>query len=512
VPTSSVISAARPAGSVGTVVSAAFAALLCAAMLIGSDGTPAKIAVVAWAGLVVLACLPITLYFRGTTERLLLLALAVTLSISLKVHLLYRTEHIGGAIGLRVSITEVLLGCLLVACTWRLANSPDNLRVEIDTPILKAMLAYLACAATSTLLGSNFDLGFYQLVAVLQAFFVFVFVTNYVSSAERLRTCIVGVVLSLALQSAVAIVQVEKPGLVNLAFLGAEEQTEETVVAGDVALPNVDKGTTKIAGQIEHRPSGLLIHPNVLAAYLVLSIPVAAGAWAIANSMCLQLLCLVSAGAGGAALYFSLSRSGWAGMALALCLIAGLYWKLPLLKPTPGRKLIIVLAVAAGVAGLAVESQRIYLRLTESAGDAVKFRSDLASTAWNMTKAHPFFGTGFNSFTEVMADYDTTGMSRLKKFPAHNVYLLELSEGGFSTGLAFLGLVGVIILRVFQVSGRSGSRALRTVAVFTACGICGFWLTQVSDYVYRIPILTTLVWFHVGLVYAAANLRESVSL
>jgi O-antigen ligase len=315
----------------------------------------------------------------------------------------------------------------------------------------------------------------------------------------------------LALQSAIAIVQVKKPGLVNLSALGAEEQSEETVVAGSVALPNVDKGTTTIAGEIEHRPSGLLIHPNVLAAYLVLSIPLAIAGWVIASSLWMQSLCLLSAGAGLTALYFSLSRSGWAGLGLALLLISCLWWKLPLQKATAAKKLIIAVAVVGALVGIAAQSEKIYLRLTESASEAVKFRRELAGTAWNMTKAHPFFGVGYNSFTENMDEYDEGGMSRIKKFPAHNVYLLELGEGGIITGLAFVVLVGAMLVRLFKAGNGARDPVLRTIAIFTACGVCGFWLTQISDYVYRIPILTTLVWFHAGLVFAAANLRESLS-
>jgi len=487
---------------------AVVAACACAGLLIVSDGQPLKVGLIAWAFLLAAACLPVTLYFRGLTERLLLFGLVLTLPVSLKVHLLFREGHMGGAIGLRVSITEILMGCVLVACIWRMMNSAARTRIAVDPTIRKALAVYLACAAISTLLGSDGELGLYQLAAIVQAFLVFVFVTNYVTSAQRLRICIVGAVLSLAVQSAIAIVQVEKPGLVNLSSLGAEEQSEETVVAGSVALPNVDKGTTTIAGEIEHRPSGLLIHPNVLAAYLVLSIPLAFAGWVVASSFWMQSLCLLSAGAGLAALYFSLSRSGWAGLGLALLLMAWLWRRLPLQKATAAKKLVIAVAVVGALVGIAWQSQKIYLRLTESASDAVNFRSELAATAWNMTKAHPFFGVGYNSFTENMDDYDEGGMSRIKKFPAHNVYLLELGEGGILTGAAFVVLVGALLVRLFKVSTGSQDPVLGTIAVFTACGVCGFWLTQVSDYVYRIPILTTLVWFHAGLVFATANLRE----
>ena len=62
--------------------------------------------------------------------------------------------------------------------------------------------------------------------------------------------------------------------MLELSFLGAADDQEDKIVNGRVALPDVDTGTTFVEGEVTHRPTGLLIHPNVLALYLVLTIPI----------------------------------------------------------------------------------------------------------------------------------------------------------------------------------------------------------------------------------------------
>jgi hypothetical protein len=41
---------------------------------------------------------------------------------------------------------------------------------------------------------------------------------------------------------------------------------------------------------------------------------------------------------------------------------------------------------------------------------------------------------------------------------------------------------------------------VQVVALSLAAGLAGFWITQLSDYFYRVPVMTSLVWAHLGLV------------
>jgi putative inorganic carbon (hco3(-)) transporter len=154
--------------------------------------------------------------------------------------------------------------------------------------------------------------------------------------------------------------------------------------------------------------------------------------------------------------------------------------------------------------------ERIYLRLTESAAEALEFREALAGVAWRMTLDHPIAGVGLNTFVYHTPIYDLAGTSRIKAFPVHNVYMLELAETGVPGLAAFAVLVLAALWTVGYACRQPGAPAeQRLLALALLCGLAGFWLSQMVDYVYRIPVITTLVWGHVGLALYLLDRRAS---
>src|SRR6266446_3793250 len=395
-----------------------------------------------------LACWPIAKYFPGTIEKGLLFAVAFTLTISLKKHLIFRTDHLGGAVGLRVSITDILLVLLLAASALHLRTN-RKIRIEVETPILLAFLAYLGSAALSAVMGNDLQLGLFELSALVQAFLLFVFLRNYVNESRRFKIFVAGLLTGLILQSSVTIVQAQRPGLLNLSFLGAGEQEEDVLVDDGIALPDVA---------------------------LALSVP---------------------------ALYLTLSRSGWAGLAVAVTL-AGVFWRLwkPLRLSIPKRIALGLIALVL-TCGAVMKAQTILDRWSQSFEQSLSFRANLASTSWYMVKANPFLGVGLNSFVTVVGQYDQTMMSRIKAFPVHNILLLEFSETGMIGGLAFVVLWIVTIQHIFAAARRTTSPFPRVVALFTSCGIIGFFFADMTGFSYRIPIITSLVWAQVGIALCA---------
>jgi putative inorganic carbon (HCO3(-)) transporter len=457
-----------------------------------------------------LACWPIANYFPGTIEKGLLFALAFTLTISLKKHLIFRTDHLGGAVGLRMSITDILLVLLLAVLAFRFKTN-RKVRIEVETPILLAFSAYFCLAMLSAALGNDPQLGLFELSALVQAFLLFVFLRNYLNEHRRFKVFVAGLLAGLMLQSAVAIVQSRRPGLLNLGFLGAGEQETDALVDGEIALPDVDLGTTMLNGQIQERPTGLLIHPNVLAIYLVLVMPVAMATLIVLDRSWLQAIAGVALTLSVPALYLTLSRSGWAGLAVAVVLAAA-FWRL--WKPfrlSIHKRIALGLIVVALTGGVAMKAETIAERWSDSFKQAVSFRTSLASTSWSMVKAHPFLGVGLNSFVTVVEQYDQTKMSRIKAFPVHNILLLEFSETGMLGGLAFLVLWIVAIRFMFAAARRSTSPFPRVVSLFTSCGIVGFFLADMTGFTYRIPIITSLVWTQVAIALCAAQAVPSLA-
>lgn len=472
-------------------------------LLIWSVQGGAKSLVVIAGGLIGLSTLVLAAIIPGGPERLLLFAMALTLSISIKFHPVFRGEHLGGAIGLRLSITEVVMGGLvLLALAPALRRGWTRLRVDAALAITGG--AYLCWAVASTLASDDRALGWFQVAAVLQAMVIGLFMASRQWTWHPRRVFVAGLLAGLLLQSAIAIVQTARPAMIRLAFLGAAEYSDDT---GD-AIPDVDIGSTTISGQTVYRPSGLLIHPNLLAAYFVLTLPLALAVTIVGKFRWERLLAAAAVAGTTIALYFSLSRSGWIGMAAALSIAAMLAGRWRLLALTRGMRAAIAVAMLACVVLITWKADRIYLRFTETAKDAIDFRREYAVTAWRMAADHPLLGVGLNTFTDHVVQYNPSGTSRLKAFPVHNAYLLELAETGFPGGLAFGGMVVAMIAATFRAS-RQSSAETRMLVLALAAGIAGFWVTQLSDYFYRIPIMTSLVWSHAGLAIGLAHAKDT---
>jgi putative inorganic carbon (hco3(-)) transporter len=485
---------------------------VCAALLSAAAGMGPKADLLVLAAIVGIGLVPIISWFPGLASRLLLLLLAATLSVSIKKHLWFERGHLGGAIGVRISVTEVLIMCLLATlCAELLRDRP--IRILRDPSINFVFGVYLFFATGSMLAANSPKLAFFQWLASIQAFAVFLFLLNYLNSPQRLKIFVAGLLIGLGLQASIAIVQVERPGLLDLSSLGAAEEEEDVITNGSVDLPDVDTGTTFISGEITHRPTGLLIHPNVLALYLVLTIPVAAAVWLSFPEWHFQVLALVTFALGVVALYLSLSRSGWIALGGALGIAAFLIWRWKQLAISRFKRHIVILACLALVVAVGLKTDRILSRMRDTADEALDFRRDLTVMAVRMIVDHPFLGVGLNSFVSTAEPYDATGMTRLKVYPVHNTFLLEMSETGLPGGLVFIALVFLVGKRGFQSARSCRAGAAHALALLATCGFVGFWIGDMSNFVYRIPIMTSLVWAHIALVLAIGRVcgRPSAS-
>jgi O-antigen ligase len=475
------------------------------ALLIVAGQAGAKGLAVTAGGLAGLSVLAVVGRWPDTTGRLLLFVLALSLSISLKFHPVFVADHLGGAIGIRVSLPDLTLGALVLLGAFE-AFRRGWLTLHVDGALATAAAAYLVCATASTLASEHPRLGWFQIGAVLQALAIGVFLSSRRWEPRARRVFVAGMLAALLLQSGVALVQSLRPGAFDLTFLGAAEYSS----GSSDGLPDVDVGATTIAGRAAYRPTGLLIHPNLLAAFIVLTLPAALVLALTSRRPAERMLAVAASGAGAIALYLSLSRSGWAGMLLASAIGGGLAWRWRAIVLSRAMRVLLVVALTAAGAGLALKAERIYLRLTETANDALEFRRAYALTAWRMAEAHPLLGVGLNTFTSYAVRYDASGTTRLKAFPVHNAYLLELAETGFPGGLAFAALVAAMLAAVFGAARRARGE-VRPLVLALAAGLAGFWLTQVSDYFYRIPVITSLVWAYAGLAIGLARAPEAES-
>ena len=286
-------------------------------------------------------------------------------------------------------------------------------------------------------------------------------------------------------------------------MLGAQEQEDLKVSAsGDIDLPTVDLGQTTIGGEVITRPMGMLIHSNLLGTFLALQITVAGALFLSTSSTLLGLWSAAVAAASATALIITYSRSGWAAAAVGLVLWWVVAWKYRALRLTFRQKVIVGLLLIVAAAAVVKIAPKIYLRLTETAGEALTFREDLAAAAWRMTMHNPLTGVGLNTFVYQLAPYDPAQTSRLKAYPVHDIFLLESSETGIGGGVAFLALALIMIWKSFVYAVRCQSRSRRLFGLALFGAIASYWVADLFAFMFRLQVVAAVVWSLLALSFA----------
>ena len=177
-----------------------------------------------------------------------------------------------------------------------------------------------------------------------------------------------------------------------------------------------------------------LVYPNALAGAILLFLPMLMarvfGMTARLANISRGVLVGLLGYAGLACLYWSGSKSGWI-ILLALGLVAA--FRLPLHRQV--KLAIVAVALIAGLAGFLVKYSDYFRRGATS----VTARFDYWRAAWQITRAHPVFGTGPGTFSipykQIKAPQSE--MTRL----VHNNFLEQASDSGVIGFLAFSSFI-----------------------------------------------------------------------
>jgi O-antigen ligase len=254
-------------------------------------------------------------------------------------------------------------------------------------------------------------------------------------------------------------------GAVGL-FATITADTQEVIEQGAVATNRAEASFT---------------HPNVLGAFLVLTLPPAIALAGTAQGVLrparpLLVLCVFAIGSG---LLLTLSRAAIFGAILALCVLAS--WR-------PFRR-IIVAAVGLGAIFVALNADPIFgspqlqlvgerletvTRLEETAGG----RFDLWETTPAIVADHPVFGVGMKNFPTVEVAYGLFDVGGGKFEHAHNMPLNVAAELGLLGLAAIAWWVFAVARTALQAMRRARGRLpLLTASVAALVGIGGVSLT-----------------------------------
>lgn len=198
--------------------------------------------------------------------------------------------------------------------------------------------------------------------------------------------------------------------------------------------------TFNYLGQLFLRPYATFPHPNVLAAFMLIS---TALIW-ILGEKTLKEWKFLNLGLAGVTTLLTFSRA--AILVLLVELIIGLRKKI--------RYLIIPAVILLPILWIRYNSAFNFDSLS------IVRREELAVIAVNDLKASPIFGIGLNNFINQTASSNLiAGTSRFLQ-PVHNIFLLLLSEVGLVGFLAFCLMIGWPIYRLWQKRDEKLSKGL----------------------------------------------------
>ena len=357
--------------------------------------------------------------------------------------------------------------------------------------------AMIGLGMLNMLLGPYRHIAGHEVFRMLKCLVLFLVIANEVQRPKQFIHVFSALAIGIAFQSMVAMIQFAFRANLGLQFLG--EATEESI---KYASETTYRGASNV-----FRVGGLMGHPNLMAAYLALLLPMCLSVVFSRVNALLKAGAVVAVAAGSAALLLTLSRTGWISFAIGFVSLLLLSFMHPILR----RRYFLVragLIVATAVAALAF-SGPIVKRFTQSDPGALSFRYEWNQVAWKMIKEKPIMGFGLNSFVFNMPKYTRyAGPQKMterfgRNWPVvHNIYLLTWAEQGTIGFLWFLALNIYLLWLAFKNAKNVRDLTLYTMNIGLMSGLIALMVDGLGSFFVRNPSCGRVFWIVAALIVA----------
>ncbi len=335
--------------------------------------------------------------------------------------------------------------------------------------------------AASIAAASQPALAWWAVVETVKAVAGAAYVVYRTRSRRDFIFCLNAISIALVLQAGLGVAQYLTSSPLGLTFSG-------------IAWGNTLEGGSYL------RASGTFPHPQMLAMYVGLFLPLLVVTALLPQPVALRIGRAVGVLAGSVALVLTFSRMGWlaAGTGAVLVVMATSLTRRHTRQVV--RAVVVLLLVAVATVPMwATIARNLTL---ERAGSELDIIADLYRVAFAMIWAHPLEGVGLNNFSFVMLPYDRTGIAMFYPAPVHNLFVLALAEMG---PLGLVGLVAVIAVPAIALwrARRRLDHEGRCLATGLFGGLLVFCLLSLTSWTYY--SVQTSVWLFLGMALAAAR-------
>jgi O-antigen ligase len=252
-------------------------------------------------------------------------------------------------------------------------------------------------------------------------------------------------------------------------------------------------GFISSTGAVEYRIASFFPHPNQLAGFVVLFVPLSVGLYSVFESKLAKAGCVLLPLLAIPAAIFTYSR----GVLVALVALVLVLARSKRAWP----------AIAAAAVLVVLLSPSAWQDRVADAGrldrPEIATRLDFWDAALSMFQAHPVVGVGLNSFDVAYVDLDTTGRSFLPGSglappeSAHNLYLNTLAEQGL-VGIAALVLLVLAAGRMILALRRSADPRIRNFGLGLLGAGIALLVSNLFDVTFVDPKTSMLAWTLLG--------------
>ena len=270
---------------------------------------------------------------------------------------------------------------------------------------------------------------------------------------------------------------------------------------GNVSAEWID---TEMFDSIEGRVVSTFENPNMLGEYLILLLPIVAGAMCGEKSYYKKPWYLICFAAGGLCLVYTWARGAWLGFILAAVLFM-LMWN----KKAMG---LIVAGVVALPFSLPFLPQSIVSRFT-SIGDLTDTSTNYRVFIWrgsaNLVSDYALtgIGVGEQAFGRVYPYYSFAGIETAPH--AHNLFLQLLIEVGIFGFIIFIAMLICLLQAGFTLAKKGDDKEVRLIGCGALAGIFAALLQGMTDYIWYNYRVYFIFWIVVGIVCAAERIDRA---
>jgi len=272
---------------------------------------------------------------------------------------------------------------------------------------------------------------------------------------------------------------------------------------GDISKTNI-----KSIIQLFIRPPGTLRHPNILAIFLALYIPIYLTLSLVETDNKRKLFFITVLSFSFLALLLTLGRSAIVGTIMGSIFSLFLISKY-LKKHLPSKKFIIsgltiIITIVATIT--TIFSQLIYLRFFAFGNVTAEGRLSQYKNAIFIIKNYFLCGVGLNNYNSAMIMNDVSGVAGVQpQYPVHNLYLLYFAETGIIGIFLLVSFIIYIYYKVFKVLKSKKINIYNSIIIIGGIGgLTSVFLQGLLDWGLR-SISLFSAFFLWGLIIAAIN-------